>query len=147
MLSQFYITIRTGEGCWCRTLFLVLHLGIHWWGEIIPQRYLQCLNSRVFSDPLTLRVNCYTHCCCLVSKLCLTFCDPMDCSLSGSSVHGISQTRILEWLPFPSPGDLSQPGIEHMSPSLAGRFFITEPPGKPQTCIIIWVVFCPCFVL
>ena len=34
---------------------------------------------------------------CSVTKLCLTLCDPMDCSLPGSSVHGISQERILEW--------------------------------------------------
>ena len=32
-----------------------------------------------------------------VAQLCLTFCDPIDCSLSGSSVHGIFQARILEW--------------------------------------------------
>ena len=37
-----------------------------------------------------------TLCCCLVAKLCLTLCDPMDCSLPGSSVHGISQAKILE---------------------------------------------------
>ena len=37
-------------------------------------------------------------CCCLVTKLCPTLCDPMDCSSWGSSVHGILQTRILEWV-------------------------------------------------
>jgi len=36
-----------------------------------------------------------------------------------------------EWLPFPSPGDLPNPGIELASPALASRYFITEPPGKP----------------
>ena len=36
--------------------------------------------------------------CCLVAKLCLTLCDPMGCSLPGSSIHGISQARILEWV-------------------------------------------------
>ena len=41
----------------------------------------------------------YKHCCfCSVAQLCLTLCDPMDCSLPGSSVHGISQARIPEWL-------------------------------------------------
>ena len=35
-------------------------------------------------------------------------------------------------LPFPSPWDLPDPGIEPMSPALAGRFFTTEPPGKPM---------------
>ena len=34
-------------------------------------------------------------------SVCLTLCDPMDCSLSGSSVHGILQARILEWVAIP----------------------------------------------
>ena len=40
---------------------------------------------------------------------CLTLCDPMDCSLPGSSVHGISQARILEWVAMPSSRGFSQP--------------------------------------
>ena len=41
---------------------------------------------------------CHHHYyCCLVATLCPTLCDPMGCSLPGSSVHGISQARILEW--------------------------------------------------
>ena len=59
------------------------------------------------------------------------FCDPVDCGPPGSSVHGLSQARILEWVPFPSPGDLPDPGIEPTSPALAGGFFTTEPPRKP----------------
>ena len=61
-----------------------------------------------------------------MAQTCLNLCDPMDCSPPGSSVHGILQARILEWLPFPSPGDLPDPGIEPASPALAGRFFITS---------------------
>ena len=38
-----------------------------------------------------------SYCCCLVTKLCLTHCNPMDCSPPSSTVHGISQARILEW--------------------------------------------------
>ena len=59
-------------------------------------------------------------------QLCTTLCDPMDCNLPGSSVHGILQARILEWVPCPPPGDLPDPGIEPvslMSPGLAGGFF------------------------
>ena len=48
----------------------------------------------------------------------LTLSDPMDCSLPDSSVHGIYQARVLEWVPFPSPGDLPNPGIEPGSPVL-----------------------------
>ena len=40
----------------------------------------------------------YNECCCSITMLCPTLCDPMDCSPSGSSVHGISQARILEWV-------------------------------------------------
>ena len=43
---------------------------------------------------------------------------------------GFSRQDYWSGLPFPLPGDLSDPGIEPMFPTLAGRFFITEPPGK-----------------
>ena len=36
-----------------------------------------------------------------VAQLCPTLCDPVDCSLPGSSVHGILQARILEWVAIP----------------------------------------------
>ena len=56
----------------------------------------------------------------------------------GSSVHRILQARILEWVASPSFRGSSSPGIEPaslMSPTLAGRFFTAEPPGKPETCL------------
>ena len=65
----------------------------------------------------------------------MTLFDPMDYSPPGSSVHGISQARILESLPFPSPGDLPDPGIKpasFVSPALAGGFFTTATSGKPH---------------
>ena len=65
-----------------------------------------------------------------VTQSCLTLCDPMDSSLPGSSVHGIFQARILEWVAFPSPGDLPDPGIEPKSPSLQADALPPEPPGK-----------------
>ena len=57
----------------------------------------------------------------------------MDCGPPGSSIHGILQARISEWLPFPSPGDLTDPGIEPASPVFAGGFFTTQLPGKPES--------------
>ena len=45
----------------------------------------------------------------LVFQLCPTVCDPMDCSLPGSSVHGILQARILEWVAIPFLRGSSQP--------------------------------------
>ena len=67
----------------------------------------------------------------LVAQSGATLCDPMDCSLLGSSVHGILLERILEWLPWPSPGDLPDPGIEPGSPALQADSLLSEPPGKP----------------
>ena len=73
----------------------------------------------------------------LVSQLCPTLCDPMDCSLPGSSVHGILQARILDYwngLPFPSPGNLLDPGMESASSALAGGFFTTSTTWEAQSC-------------
>ena len=61
-----------------------------------------------------------------VAQSCPTLCDPMDCSLSGSSVHGIFQARILEWVVISFSRDLPDPGIKPeslASPVLAGGFF------------------------
>ena len=61
----------------------------------------------------------------------MTLCDPTDCSLPGSSVHGILQARILEWVAISSSGDLLEPGIEPRSPSLQANSLLSEPSGKP----------------
>ena len=71
----------------------------------------------------------FTCCCCEIAQLCLTLCDLMDCSPPRSSVCGILQEKYWSGLPFPSPGDLSDPGIEPvsvMSPALTCRFFTTS---------------------
>ena len=103
---------------------------------------------------------CPLPCCCSVTKWCPTLCDSMNCSLPGSSLHGISQARILEsesevaqscptlcdpmdcslpgssvhgifpgkstgvGLPFPSPGDLPNPGIEPKDPARDFHFLL-----------------------
>ena len=61
-----------------------------------------------------------------VAQLCLTLYNPMD-----YIVHGILQARILEWVAFPSPGDLPNPGIEPRSPALQADSLPTELSGKP----------------
>ena len=74
----------------------------------------------------------FVMCVCMRAKSlqsCLTLCNPMDCSPPGSSVHGISQARILEWVVTPSSGDLPDSGIELVSlssPALADGFFTTN---------------------
>ena len=57
-----------------------------------------------------------------LAQSCPTLCDPMDCSLSGSSVHGIFQARVLEWVAVSFSMDLPNGGIEPGSIScIAGR--------------------------
>ena len=72
---------------------------------------------------------------CLVAKSCLTPLWPHG--LQTASLHGgfprKEYWRGLPFPPFPSPGDLSNPGIQLKSPALAGRFFTTQPPWKPQS--------------
>ena len=62
-------------------------------------------------------------------------CNPMDCSLPGSSIHAILQARILEWVARPSSRESSDPGIEPKSltsPALAGRFFTISATWEAQ---------------
>ena len=54
----------------------------------------------------------------LVAQSWPTLCNPTDCSPSDSSAHGIFQAEYWSGLPFPSPGDLPDPGIEPRSPAL-----------------------------
>ena len=63
--------------------------------------------------------------------LCWLFYNPVDCSLPGSSDHGISQARILEWVAIFFSRGSSRPREQTHVSYLAGEFFTTEPPGKP----------------
>ena len=69
---------------------------------------------------------------CSIAKSHPTLCNLMDCSLPGSSVHGIFQARILEHLGghFLLQGIFPDSGMKPVSPALAGEFFITEPPRR-----------------
>ena len=68
-----------------------------------------------------------------ITQSCPTLCDPMDCSLPCSSIHGISQARVLEWgCHFLLQGLFLTQGLSPPSPALAGAVFTTEPRGKPQ---------------
>ena len=58
--------------------------------------------------------------------------DPMDCSPPGSSVHGISQARILEWVVISFSRGSSRPRDQTWVSCSASGFFTTEPPGKPS---------------
>ena len=61
----------------------------------------------------------------------------MDCIACQAPLSmGFPRQEYCSGLPFPSPGDLPDPGFEPASPALAGRFLTTEPLGKPLTVIV-----------
>ena len=68
----------------------------------------------------------------LVTQSCRILSVPMDCSLPSSSVYGILQARILEWvaISFSRGSDLPNPGMEPRSPGLQADSLPSEPPGK-----------------
>ena len=73
--------------------------------------------------PTTIR---FRYCCavlCLVAQSCPTLCNPMDCNLPGSSVHGILQARILEWIAMPSSRESFQHGDQTQVSRIEGGFF------------------------
>ena len=96
--------------------------------------------------PLVLTKPCGNECVCVCVCVCVCaraqslshvrlFLTSWTVALPGSSVHGISQARILEWVAISSSRASSDPGIEPLSPAssaLAGGFLTTEPPGKPH---------------
>ena len=107
-------------GCWHQDLFcIVLNSFIE-----IPLAYQVC-------------VCVYMSVCVCVQLLSyVRLCDPMDCSPPGSSVYGIFQARILEWVAISFCRGSSQPRDQtriSVSPALAGGFFTIVPPGKPVT--------------
>ena len=76
---------------------------------------------------------CICHCC-IVAKSCPTLLQAHGVCQAPLSV-GSPRQEYWSGLPFPSPGDLPDPGIELTSPALAGGFFTTEPPWKPTRYI------------
>ena len=66
-----------------------------------------------------------------VARSCPTLCDPCTVACQAPLSMGFPRQESWHGLPFPSPGDLPDPGIQLSSPALAGGFLTTEPPGKP----------------
>ena len=102
------------------------HLGFHlaWYLE----------NVRMVLRALTVPRGPWTV---LVAQSCPALCNPMDCSRSGSSVHGILQAGIQEWVTIPFSGDFPNLGIKPRSPALQADSLPSEPPGKPYVYMLI----------
>ena len=80
--------------------------------------------------------------CVLCAQSCLTLCDPVDYSPPGSSVHGISQARKLEWVAISLSWDIPDTGIETMSPmspALQADPYLWSQQGRPYICIYVYV--------
>jgi len=113
--------------------FACLSITLNWFWGPSSKHYKQAVMGQILSPKMPVsKSSWWDCCCCLVAELCPLFSDSMDCSLPGSSVHGIPWKRILKRLPFPPSGNLPNPGIELTSPAMAGGFFTTEPSGKPS---------------
>ena len=109
---------------------------LHWQVNSLPlappgklkyfQLYLLIFHSKIYS--LSLGNSNLTAAAAAAKSLqsCLTPCDPMDCSPPGSSVHGILQTRILEWVAMPSSRGSSQPRDWTQVSCIAGGFVVNR---------------------
>ena len=104
---------RNPGWCWCRFK--------SWSSQLI-----RISGDLVILFFLVQRGSCYS-----VAQLCPTLWNPMDCSLTGSSIHGISQARILEWVAISPSRGSSKPRDRSGIPCLEGGLFTTEPLGKP----------------
>ena len=94
------------------------------------QRTFRSLETQSRGKPAPLFIRSHNECACMCAKslqLCSTLWDTMDCSPPDSSVHGILQARILEYLSCPPPGDLPNPGMEPGSPTLQADSLPSEP--------------------
>ena len=99
----------------------------------LPACSPRCVNPLSVTPTLPMRT-ALLQVLCALAQSCLTLCDSMDCSCQAPLSMEFSRQDYWSGLPFPTPGDLADPGIEAaslVSPALAGRFFITGPPGKP----------------
>ena len=131
-LSTGWLSKSTTNKCYqaCREKGSQVH---RWW----ECKFVQPLWKTAWSFFKKIKIE--IPCMCTKSlQLFQTLCDPMNCNLPGCSVHGILQTRILESVAMPSSRGSSRPRDQtHVScvSFTAGRFFTTEPPGKPRNNI------------
>ena len=139
-----WLTLRGGTAG-SRTVYMfVLRRNCHTFSAVIVRSYIftssvwfpgdpHPYQHKSFCQPFPL--GCCSVCAHAMSlQLCSTLCDPMDCSLPGSPVHGILQARILEWVAVPYSRGSSQPRDRtHISCGFcsAGEFFTAQPLGKP----------------
>ena len=127
-------TINAGEDVEKREPSCTVGENVNWSSHYGCIFYGRCASLLLFHGVFTF---------CVFAKSlqsCLTLCDPLDCSLPGSSVHGILQAWTLEWVAMPSFRGSSRPRDQPaslLSPAWAGRFFTTRPPEHQCTNIYL----------
>ena len=109
--SSFPRSLGNQHGAVCQ--LSTRHWGKHTFSCLLSFWQSRCTSGLEF--PLTAIV--------LVAQSCPTFCDPVDCSQPGFSVHGISQARIPEWVTIPFSKRSSQLRDQTWAPCIASRFF------------------------
>ena len=116
----------------------------------LPKKVLKTSVTWIYGFFNELKRSCV---CAKSLQSCPTLCNPVDRCLPGSSVHGILQAGILEWVAMPFSGDLPDPGFKptsRMSPALADRFFTTSngwkaPVSYNTFLCLFWCSTCPKF--
>ena len=108
--------------------------GVAHWQQVGCLAVGSCLFFVILSWQNPARVLIIKFCCCLVIKSCLTLCDPMDGSLPVSSARGFPRREYWSELPFPSPGDLPDPGIKLVSPAWQADSLPLSQVGSPIEC-------------
>ena len=103
---------------------------------VIPS--VSCLPTFALQPPITNRTP-FLGISSKRSQSCPTLCHLMDCSLPGSSVHGILQASLLEWVAISFSRDLPNPGVEPVSPAFQAYALPSEPLGSLQILYIqVW---------
>ena len=127
---------KSPKACWClplsRHLTSLRFFTLSYINKDLDQDYFYELSPMILTSP-----ECYTvlQNMCSVTQSYLTLCGPVDCSPPGSSVHGISQARILEWVAISCSRGSSQP---RLCASCIGRWILYHwPPGKPIQHVIL----------
>ena len=75
----------------------------------------------------------------LFTQLCLILCDPVDCSLTGSSIHGIFQARILEWVAISFSNFRTKQGKKKKNPSLTAMLIYQKSQFMSFFSLLIWL--------
>ena len=141
--SLFYInSFKISSWLWEQSYFSTVSKTLSAWYSYLPNLF--GLISYTGSDGLHLgtwpsfsvkRLPSTGPSCCLVTQSHPTLCHPMDCNLPGSSLHGISQARILEWVVISYSRGFFPNGnwtLVSLVSCIVGRFFTTEPSRKPH---------------